>query len=341
MGLAAKILAVVNVLAAIAFLWLASLDYAVRRTWAFELQKQDFLLQGLPVDDKQQDADGQALTKLLGSHMSADLFSGVQGPQVKTQIDEVRRRHDELRQEIEQAADPAAKRQKLEEILIPLAHSAAERAQWRSQIRAAKEQDLGGDGPFLKSPDGTLEVAFRAALQGKPGDSGQELATDPRRDAIAHILFNVCREPKDFQRALVVVGLDAYAHEVNAQANLVAEMVPDVETDIANDRVDFATRDASLLHEIALDAGRLQAAKESLVKEELQLQQYEGLVTARKNDVAEVQKQIDQAKQATAVALKIQGNLENALMKAQAAVGRTQKENVRLERAIRARELGR
>ena len=99
MSVFSKVLMVLNVLAAIAFLCVAGLDYGKRQAWTFAVLKQDFILNGLPVDDNEKDVEGRPVVNLVGKSMQKQLFTGLQEP-VTTQVKEVERRQKTLRGEI-------------------------------------------------------------------------------------------------------------------------------------------------------------------------------------------------------------------------------------------------
>src|SRR5205823_5487821 len=90
-----KALAIVNVLAAAAFIWLAIADYGKRQSMAFQVQQADFVLKGLPVDETEKTPEGDVQVELIGNRMAQQLFSGA-GQPVKTQAAEVKKRQADL-----------------------------------------------------------------------------------------------------------------------------------------------------------------------------------------------------------------------------------------------------
>src|SRR5262245_44888888 len=65
MSLFGKILAVLNVLAAIAFVVLAAMDYQRRQDWSFAVLRHDIALRGLPVNEDEKDREGNLLVREL------------------------------------------------------------------------------------------------------------------------------------------------------------------------------------------------------------------------------------------------------------------------------------
>jgi hypothetical protein len=245
-----KVLAILNVVAAIAFLILAGRDYGIRKAWTFAVLQEDFILKGLPVDDDEKDAEGRPLVTLVGKRMQEQLFKGLSEP-VTTQKAEAQRRQKALLAEIGEKADASDKKKSIERALVPLAQSWGQRDELRRKIRdpnVSVESLLAADGPF--------EAAFKEALEGKtPTD--QQLAFEERRQAIAHLLCNVSDNPDDHRRALAVVGIRAYVHEVDAQATALRNMVPEIQHALAADLAGFEVEHKDLIRQIVVLADRV------------------------------------------------------------------------------------
>jgi hypothetical protein len=340
MSLLGKVLAVLNVLAAAAFIWLVVADYSKRNAYAFSTQQADFMLNGLPLDAGELDVEQQKRAELVGKEMSNQLFSGVPGPKVKTQEEEIRQRYDSLRKEIGGEENDAAKRAKLEAVLIPLAHSALERAEWRQQILAAKPADLAEDGPLM-GEGGIFAKAFQEALNGTNPADGSKLSPDQRRQAIASTLFSTSTKKEDYDRTLAVVGLNAYVRAVEGQATSFLSMIPEINRAIEQDRGEFLTRHRALVDEIVRLADRVRRLQEDLAKQEEQRNKYVALVADRQQDIQQLQAQIKGTQAATANALTVQDELEKALFEAQKTVAGTITANLKLEKDIKAQENGR
>ncbi len=58
MSLLGKILALVNILAAVGFIYLAASDYGKRQQWSYAVYRHDLAINGLPLDEKEVDVDG-------------------------------------------------------------------------------------------------------------------------------------------------------------------------------------------------------------------------------------------------------------------------------------------
>ncbi len=329
-----KVLAILNVVAAILCLTIAVPDYARRQAWTFAVLREDFILKGLPVDDNEKDAEGRPLVKLVGKSMQEQLFTGLSQP-VITQKQEVIDRQKALLAKIGEAADAAAKKEIIEKALVPLAQSWGQRDELRRKIRdpnVSVETLLAAEGPF--------EAAFTEALEGKTA-TNQELAFEERRQAIAHLLCNLSDNPDDHRRALAVVGIRAYVHEVDSQATALGNMVPEIQHALEADLGAFEVEHKDLIRQIVLKADRVRHLDEILQTQTLLAQEHTTLLAARQADVQGVSAEIDEAKKATAIALKGQSELEDALFKAHRTIATAAEKNQQLLRQIDRHELGR
>jgi hypothetical protein len=329
-----KVLAILNVVAAIAFLVLAGLDYGKRQAWTFAVLQEDFILRGLPVDETEKNAEGRALVDLVSKRMQDQLFTGLSDP-VKTQRAEADKRRKALLARIEEAADPAAKKQVIASAVVPLARSWGQREELQQKIR---DPNVSVDS--LLATDGPLEIAFKEALEGKTADD-QGLAFAERRQAIAHLLYNLSDNPDDQRRTLAVVGIRDYVHAVDAQATALRNMAPQIEHAMAADLAAFEVEHKDLIQQIVVLADRIRHLEDILQKQTLLAQEHTTLVTARKADVQRVSGEIEDAKKATNVALQGQSALEDALFKARSAIAAAAEKNQQLLQKIDAIELAR
>jgi hypothetical protein len=322
MGLFGKILAILNALAALAFLALAAMDYGARHAWEFAILNQQFLVRGLPVDDKEKNADGQVLKDLIGKETKSRLGLGNE----VTQAEMARSRHDQLKSELD-GLNGAAKEKRLEDVVLPLAQNAIERANVRQLIKNPNKHNdlLGENGPFERAYADTQDA---------------KLAYGLRRQAIAHFLFNTSSEKKDYDQTLTTVGLQQYADQVNAEAGALARMTPDVEKAIDAERTEFANKQRALIQQILVLNDQLDELKADLTKNQDKYAKFDSLVALRKQDKADLLSQIESARQAAEAALAVQTDLEKAVFDAQKEVEKRNLENQKLEGTIKTRELG-
>jgi hypothetical protein len=331
MGTATKVLAILNVLAGIGFLVFAGIDYGKRQGWEYAVLQQQFQIRGLPVDENEEDVAGNKLVGFVrpGNRLQQDLFSGA-GQPLQTEKEAAQQRHDELLAAVQGAGNPAAQKQKLEEILVPLARIEGERRTLHQQI-AAQNVDV------LLGPDGPFEKACVEAVQGKTA-SGQALSYDQWRQAVAHLLFNT---GDDYKRTLAIVGAAAFAQEVDGQATALAAMAPTLDRALASDLANFEVQHASLNQAILALANRLRDLEDTKAKQETLLAQHKAHVAEREGQAVGLQKDIQAAKQATQNALAMQHQIETHLFNTQQTIADAEHKNEQLERQIRVRESGR
>jgi len=344
MGLASKILAIFNVLAAVGFLALAVMDYGKQRAWTTLIFQENLLIKGLPVEDTEKDVDGEVLATKVGTHTLQQLL-GTGGTPVHTQLEEVKKRQSTAKSAIEQIGDDAGKRANLASLLVPLATTYGQREEFKRRIKTEPVDQLLG-------PDGLFEMAFREAQEGKSvpsvkdpagGDlAAHTLSMEQRKQAIAHLLFNLGDKPERYdQRLQGVIGLAAFLQEVSNQVEVFKHLLAANRAVVDADLAAFALRHKDLILQIKVEAERIQELRENLQKQEAQRDLHATLVTRRKQDVAQLQEEIAKAAKLTAETLKTQQEIETALDDAKKSIAKTTETNLQLERQIRAREQAR
>jgi hypothetical protein len=196
------------------------------------------------------------------------------------------------------------------------------------------------DVATLLATDGPLDAAFKEALEGKTvGD--QVLGFNERRQAIAHLLFNLTDKPEDHGRVLRVVGLEAYTREVDSQATALANMAPEIQHALDADLTAFEVEHKKFIAQIVVLAERVRNLDENWKRQTLSVQHHQTLVAARKTDVQNVRAEIAEAMKASQIALEGQSRLEHALFQANQAIAAAADKNQQLLQRINHLELGR
>jgi hypothetical protein len=318
-----KVLAVLNVLAAIGLFTVAALNYGQRQAWTTAVFQQDLLISGLPINETQVDVEGKPIVSQLGKGILQKLFSGA-GEPVRTQLAEVKLRRDRLAQSIDS-------KEALQAVLLPLARSVSDRVELRAQIAKGSLEDL-------KGPEGPFEAAFMEAMTGKD-IQGKPFDLSGWKQAIAHVLYGTSQNAQEQQRTLIVVGLDEYVHSADKQAARLAQMTPQLQLQIANGSTDWQLRHKALIQEIVALAERVRTEEEVLAKQQdLRDQRHQALLAARKGDVEELTKLLENTRKQLAQEQARQSALEAELVDKQKEVAATDAGNQQLEREIRSRE---
>jgi hypothetical protein len=329
MPLFGKVLAGVNVVAAIGFIVLGVMDYDRRNAWAFSILQEEFIVKGIALDEEEMDADGRSVAALgAGRDMQKALFGGA-GQSFRTQAAAAKNRHDSLADQIKNADDKVVK---VKEIGQALARNAVE----HYEIATASPNNFDALYNKVMGPEGPFEAASKEATK-----SAKESAPDVRRRAIARFLLGTSLAEGDFKQTMAVVGEEAYAQAVDAQATHLRSMIPLVENDIVKDRAHFATQHRALIDQIVELDGQLHNLQEHLAHHEEDLKTYQGQLGDRRRDAEDLNKRIKQAQAATAAALARQSDLEKQLFDADHEAAKTEADNQKLEREIKTKELGR
>src|SRR5215813_8232589 len=142
MSLLGYFVAVLNVLAAGAFLYLAMMDYSVRQAWSYAVYRYDLALNGMPVDKEDRDEKGQPRYLNLNDDLRKELTGS---DKIETQEDALVARQKEIQNRIDDPnikaglGDPrraGEKGPKYVEVLLPLARDAVEREALLNQLGA-------------------------------------------------------------------------------------------------------------------------------------------------------------------------------------------------------------
>jgi uncharacterized protein with PIN domain len=136
------VLAVLNVLGAIAFCAYAAMDYSKRQAWSYNALLHDVALNGLPYDESETNSDNEKISDLLGKSGLNDVFSGA-NPPIATQQAELKRVKSKLDGYIAASTDKRSQIEKLAHILESLAITEGERERLTAiQSNLADEQTL-------------------------------------------------------------------------------------------------------------------------------------------------------------------------------------------------------
>jgi hypothetical protein len=188
MSLFGKILAVLNIIGAIALFYFAAVNYGKRQSWAYSVLRHDLVLGGLPLDDREKDFQGQPIVGMLGAESLNSIFAGVTGPQVKTQIEEVDRVKAAIDGRISSQQDVRAKTYLLARALLPLSATYLEREELIAcrtylasdatfKVLQARYERALKEGLAGMSPQRTFEEAFLYSLRTQGGEPNDAFST--------------------------------------------------------------------------------------------------------------------------------------------------------------------
>lgn len=309
-------LVVLNILAALAFVWMAALAQS-KRSWAYEVYRYDLALQGLPVDDQEKDLDGRPLVNNLSDATLRSLFEGRQP--VRTQQQAVEAKYSELTGIVNGMQEPQ-KRERLVALLRALARSGAER-----------------DAAAAMSTEELIEALNKAFAPAR--DPGRSL--DQRRLAIAHVLINLADTPEERERVQRIVGLETYARELNLQAEALQEAARWADKNLESDRTAFEIHYRRLLQQLLAQAERVSDLKATLQEHRALSDKHRVLIANRQAEVKNFGTSLQTARRELDRALAEQAQLEKDLFEAQRQVGRLADENRRLEQQLLQQDSGR
>jgi hypothetical protein len=332
MSMLGKILAVFNVLAALLFIYILMQDYGSQEDWAYTDFRYSLVLTGLPVDSEEVDEDGIPIVSKIRDATAQQLFQSVGGEPKKTLLDEVARVKGKVGE---------ADKDKQAAILGPMARTGAERDALLQKIKEGKGQDIL-DKVFHNVQLRRLQESadpFTAAFQDVALTEGSKVR-DPgeMRESAAHLLFNCAADDKERERVAVVVGIKAYANEVNREADALYSMVQRVRQEMQRDLSDFETTQPTLVKRIQESAERILDAQNQLEKQNELVKSHSTLAMQRETDLKELQRKLAEARDATTNARNLLTKEQQYYFDAEAKVGKLAKENQKLEQELRAKE---
>jgi hypothetical protein len=367
MSMLGKILAILNVLAAVGFFYLASQVWTQRLIWEDAVLQHDLMITGLPVDEGDKDQEGNPKFKDLRTPLLKKLFPS---DLVKTQKEEIERIHKRLLGRLDDANLPGTKAQKLAGILVALADEGEDRLmlykRWKDPaMTTPKEEDLQQrfDNVFATATSPAIKVmrADGSTEEKKPRDWGEQrrsyailmcrlcevLREDEIPDAKTDAQGNkaALEAPLDqwkcYQRFLTVVGLEAAQKALTDYTVTLERATAGMQAAVDRDRDQFASAFAQKYAILDDYASRLEAEKiaEKLEKERATKAQEQA--NKQRVEYQKVEAEMREERDKTRKMLAEQAEMERNLFASRQRMRDAFAENQRLEQKIRELERGR
>jgi len=256
MSLFGKVLAVLNVVAALAFMALLAMDYGKRKQWNYAVFRHDLAMEGLPVDEEDRTVRGRQKYKDLDEEFLKNIpGGGLKSPEEATLQEELGRLDNRIKERFNQA-NPAEKVRLLCDLLIALARTGSDRVKWL-------DYKASGNLAYAE-PLAVLEKEFKDArenkdLGGKRRAIGrillhatEVLATPDEKTALA---AEMAKRPEErdlttippYKRLLVFLGVRGLAQELEEQAALNTRLTAEVRKILQHQRQTYIARYNSLL----------------------------------------------------------------------------------------------
>ncbi|MFO0810983.1 MAG: hypothetical protein U0746_20330 [Gemmataceae bacterium] len=336
MSLLGKILAVFNVLAAIAFLALAGMDYQRRHVWSYQHFRYQLALNGLPVDntDDSWRRPGEAIVSDLSDGSLTQIFNGdsfAQGKYPKTQTDAAQGALEMVKRQFDEAPTIDDKRKLLAKFLIPLQTKADKRDDAIEKLRAAKDQAA------LDNLFNELEGAFKRAASPVTTENAKRDLLE-RRSTIADVLFNLDPSKEWHDHVQRVVGAQEYTDAAARQAKHLLDMTERYKAMMADDKDLFVHRYQAEMPQVPALAKQLEELDKKFDDLKALLATHTTQRNARKAAAEDYAKRIDTQAQAAVVELATLVELQNRLFALQQEFALTMAANERLVEEIRAKE---
>lgn len=298
MSLFGKMMAILNVLAAGAFLFLAAQDYAVRQQWAYAVFKHRLALTGLPVDEDETDADNRPIVLDIDDELAKSI-SGDSAVKTMEQFLELRK--SEL--------DPVLEKRGAEayvKVLLPLVRTEQERLQLlKGQVPLAelKKQYEALFDNVSKANDREAKRQAIARLLVAWSDVLPDAKEEARRKA------EYGKDPKDRQhptkdaqieRLAKILGPKQITRELTDQAARIERWAFEVEDARNRERTHFAYRHTDLVNTLIPWHGTLADQVKFLAWKKKQADEQVDLAQKQIMEVDKLTKQLAASKEETA-----------------------------------------
>lgn len=336
-----KILIITNLLITTVFVYLASVDWAKRYSWAYAVYRDDLRMNGLPIDEREMDPIGNVLLadKLSSKTLEQVFQQAGAGAPVETQVKEVQRAHEEVRAALA-ALDEPGKRALLKIIMLPLARTTGDRYEVQERIDKAPIDDLLNDVStvFTEAAQSDLKEDNTANLGGEKPLIVKQLLPRDRRQAIAHLLYNIKPTEEGHARTIVVVGLKAFNEEAKLQADNLEIIFETVRYNMLGDRANFEVEYRKILDEIRDVADSISGRQLYYENQQKLEKEHTALRDGRQKDVDDAKAALKAALKVMNENLKAQAKQEESLFESQRILGTVASENERKEKEIRRLE---
>jgi hypothetical protein len=339
MSLLGKILAVVNVLAAIGFIYLAASDYGKRQHWSYAVFRHDLAINGLPLDDNEKDVDGRARVKDLSQSTLAETFQGLGSP-VSTQLAELQRVQNDVNAKI--SGDALTVPNPLNNQPLALGTPEQKRAWFLLPLaRSLTDRDLRLTQLFQADPNLT-EEAFSKAL---PDVQARRQDISDAKQTLANLLFAWLEpgegdlfESQAYKRFVAVVGRKGAAAAVDNQAAALAQLARETDDLLAAGRSNFAAAHGRLVTRVRDVVEVVDREKATLESQRNLTARQQDLVAERDRQVKTLEANLETGRKTTRAFLAEQLKMQEALLNAERKLRDANSQNQKLEREIRSLE---
>jgi hypothetical protein len=348
MSLLGKILAVLNVVAAVAFVVVAGLDWGQRHRWEYAVFRHDLLVDGLPIDKDEKDPTDQApRVNKLSDETLTGIFKSAGGKPIKTQVEEVQALRDSVRAYVGNAevaneqGQKLTRGQKLARYLHALARTYNERQYYAELMANPQVPEQQAD---------QLQQQLDREFDGV--SAGANRTTEERKANAARLLYCLgpaLEDPKAdpkvelpttpaYKRFVVVAGLTGAARAIDDQALVLSEMTRQAVSAIEADRNAFIAAADLTIYQLQDLADAVQQQEQILATRKAEADKQAALVEATTAKIGDLTKELAALRQDTRTKLDKQVAVEEDIMKRLIELRDTSKKNQELERQIRELE---
>jgi hypothetical protein len=368
-----KVLLFFNLVLAIGFVVLVSMDYGKVKQWSQAALVHRIVIDGLPANDQEVDPHAPD-TKVVdeigpdtlnqiyavnsGAATGGGVFTGLAKVKtVEAELEQVRQKAEG----IVKTATPDKQADAFWVFIVPTCRTLGERLQWEKLIAeyrklvtetipdaekasdAKKVQDLRLDQQ--QRFDALMAELNRRFVEAKTPLSlrdNQPANRQANRQEIrintALLLFVIENDANWRQRVMTVVGMEAYIAAISRHADQLTQMATDMQLLLQNDMATFNNQSDSLLNRIQSEAEELFLLDQYLAELNTYLKERQTLVQKRKTELEEQTKNLDTFTAEANKELQKLTAIQNDLFTIQQRLGVTMEKNDKLEADLRKLE---
>jgi hypothetical protein len=337
MSLLGKIFAILNIVAAVAFVVVAGMDWGQRQRWAYAVFRHDLLVNGLPIDDKEKDSDNQPRVNQISDKVVSVILPSSTGSPVKTQEQEVDRVRNLIRGKIDSNDVPGTRSQKLARYLLPLARTGKERDELMF-LKDAPQNDAEAEKLEKRlndNFDGVKASPTRSLPERKANAArllfclGEALHEDAATDFFASPAY---------KRFVNVVGLNGAARAADDQSLVIEQMTEEAIRSHTAERQLFVQEHGQTLYRTLGLSDEVERQRRLLNAKEKEAADAKALVDLRKVHITKLRNDLKNLQQTTADKLAEQTQAEQDVMQHLIELRDTGNKNQEFEREIRKLE---
>ena len=344
-----KVLIFLNILAAGAFVALATLSWGKRIPWSYAVFRYELMIAGLPMEAPPSNPDSPDIIPLgfqygdspsvptISQKALNDIFASAPGGEllggnpVNSLFAEVTRVRAKVQQQLDDAPDATKRLSLLRGFLINQARNGDDRDRYIQLCR---------DATTASEATAELMRLFDDALAPVAESSTSDKRAFPvKRREMTHLLAHLNMLPEWQARVYVVTGLEAYVGAIDAQAKELAVMVQRIRFILSDEQSKFEPAYQNLVQRTLFEQQELEKLQSLLAEQTTLVAGHESIRNARAEEVKGLEADLTKIKEQAKQSITDQAAAEKQLFTIHDQLNQALNAIVALEQTLRKVEL--